>query len=579
MCEFCTSEYHLSNFKWGTGEYGTPGGQVYWSFATSPGNGFGFSDFITDSTYKALIRDAFQAWENVADIDFVEVTDGSQTQLHLGWDVIDGPFSVVGEASTRGSRSTDELFSITESEIRFDVEENWARSKTAGFNEVGLYQVALHEIGHAIGLNHTESSDTIMFASNISGIPGLTAGDIEGAQLMYGAAGGSSNTPPPTPDPEPEPDPVTPEPDPVEPDPVPPVAAPVRPDPEPVTPTPVTPAPVTPTPVVPTPDPVSPVPTGRGPTSDPVAPEPYMPTQSSDIFVARAGNDVINGMLGDDTLQLSGTQSEYTLTLSSGNIVLTDRAGRDGSDTLISIERLEFQPETTGASSVIVNLANAATTGSVFTVDTFDGVTTLDADEFSQIVELYIAYFNRAPDAVGLAFWGNAFADGLSMEEMAALFIDQDETRDTYPDSLSNEDFATAVYTNVLGRVPDAEGFDFWVNVLNEGSVARPTFILSVLEGAKAAVPADASAGFIVQVLEDRQYLSDKADIGAYFAVHKGMSDVDDAAQAMALFDGSQGSIQMAINAIENHHADALSSNGGDFLLPLMGVLDDPFSA
>ena len=66
MCEFCSNAYHLSNAKWGEGEYGTPGGTVTWAFAPSPGTGFGFSDYIPDPTYRNIIREAFQAWEDVA---------------------------------------------------------------------------------------------------------------------------------------------------------------------------------------------------------------------------------------------------------------------------------------------------------------------------------------------------------------------------------------------------------------------------------------------------------------------------------------------------------------------------------
>ncbi|KHA53903.1 matrixin family metalloprotease [Sulfitobacter geojensis] len=500
MCEFCTNEYHLSNAKWGEGEYGTPGGTVYWSFADTPGTGFGFSSYINDPAYRDIIREAFQAWEDVADIDFVEIADGAQTDIHLGWDTIDGAFGVVGEASTRGSKTTETLFSFTEAEIRFDVSENWTTDHDVARNEVGLYQVALHEIGHVLGLDHTGDTETIMYASDISDLPGLAAGDIQGAQIFYGAAEATPAPQPSTPDPEP---------------------------------------------VV----------------------EEYTPTFGDDSFTARAGNDVINGMQGTDTLNLTGAQTQYTLTLTAGNLILIDRvAGRDGIDTLVSIERLDFQ---SGASTLDNGL---------FEVDSFDGITNLDAEDFGQIVELYIAYFNRAPDALGLAFWGNAYSDGLSLEDMAALFIDQAETRDTYPSGMNNTDFATAVYENVLGRVPDADGFTFWTDLLDAGTVGRDVFILSVLEGAKAAIPQGSEPAFIAQVIEDRQYLENKADIGAYFAVHKGMSDVDDASNAMALFDGSQGSIQDAISAINGHYADALSTGSGDFLMPLVGVLDDPFT-
>lgn len=512
MCEFCTNEYHLSNAKWGEGEYGTPGGTVYWSFADTPGTGFGFSSYINDPAYRDIIREAFQAWEDVANIDFVEIAEGAQTDIHLGWDTIDGAFGVVGEASTRGSKTTETLFSFTEAEIRFDVSENWTTDYDVARNEVGLYQVALHEIGHIIGLDHTGDTETIMYASDISDLPGLSAGDIQGAQIFYGAAESTPAPQPSTPDPEPQP--TTPEPDPI-----------------------------------------------------PPAVEEYAPTLGNDSFTARAGNDVIDGMRGTDTLSLTGAQSQYTLTLTAGNLILIDRvAGRDGIDTLVSIERLDFQ---SGASTLDNGL---------FDIDAFDGITNLAAEDFGQIVELYIAYFNRAPDALGLAFWGNAYNDGLSLEDMATLFIDQTETRETYPSGMSNTDFATAVYENVLGRVPDADGFTFWTDLLDAGTVGRDVFILSVLEGAKAAIPQGSEPAFIAQVFEDRQYLENKADIGAYFAVHKGMSDVDDAANTMALFDGSQGSIQDAISAINGHYADALSTGSGDFLMPLIGVLEDPFT-
>ncbi len=541
MCEFCASEFHLSNMKWGTGEYGTPGGDVYWSFATSPGDGFGFSDYITDGTFRDIVRDAFQAWEDVADINFIEVVDGAQTQLALGWDTIDGSFGVVGEARTAGTRSTDTLFSMTDAEVRFDVSENWS-TDTAGLNEVGFYQVALHEIGHAIGLNHSTDPNTIMYASNISGIPGLTASDIAGAQAIYGAAQSTTPTPVPEPEPEPAPDPVVPD-EPTTPDsPSVPIVTPIVPDPEPV----------------PEPDP---------------EPEPLVPlvgTAGGDIFAARAGDEVIDGGAGIDTLTLSGTRSDYTLTLSAeGSIVLTDRGGRDGSDTLVSIERLDFQSTP--------SVSSGTSSDTALDLRVLDGVTTLSEDDFAEIVELYIAYFNRAPDAVGLAFWGNAFAEGLSIEDMAALFIDQAETREAYPEVLTNSAFALTVYTNVLGRVPDADGFAFWVDLLNQGAVDRDTFILSVLEGTKANAPAGASQDFINQVLTDRQYLSDKADLGAYFAVHLGMSDVEDARDAMALFDGSQSSIQTVLNAIDADYDEAQDANNGDFLLPLLGVLDNPF--
>ena len=508
MCTSCMNKYHLSNMKWGTGEYGTPGGQVYWSFATGPGAIYDFDGYITNQTYKSIIRDAFQAWEDVADIDFVEVADGALTDIHLGLNRIDGPFGIVGTASSEGSKTTSKLFSFTAADIQFDQDENWATTRDVARSEVGLFQVALHEIGHAIGLDHSDDPTSIMYARDISDLSGLSARDIAAVQGFYGAARKS---------------------------------------------TPVT--------------PVSQDAVSREAPPEEVFP-PYITTPGNDIFVARPGNDVINGGGGIDTLRLTGDQSQYTLTLTAGNMILIDRvAGRDGTDTLISIERLEF-------GSGAPNVGNG-----LLDMDALGAITTLNAQQLEPIIELYIAYFNRAPDAVGLAFWGNSFAKGVGMQEMAMMFIDQDETRAAYPDTMSNAAFATAVYNNVLGRQPDAEGFAFWVDLLNRGRLGRDTFILEVLGGAKVAPLPGASASHIANLARDKQYLADKTDIGAYFAVHKGMSDLQDAAQAMALFNGSHSSITAAVAAIDSHYQDALSAANGDFLMPLVGVLEDPFTA
>ena len=283
----------------------------------------------------------------------------------------------------------------------------------------------------------------------------------------------------------------------------------------------------------------------------------------NDVLRGREGDDSLDGGAGRDAAYFSGDQARYTLTISPDGPVVTDRSGENGSDTLTSIELLDFEIDRYD---------------SLFDLEMFGGLASLASDALESFIELYIAYFNRAPDAVGLGFWGTAFANGVTLEESAALFIDQDETRATYPESLSNTGFATAVYNNVLGRVPDEDGFNFWVDVLNDGSVGRDQFILAVLRGAKAEPPDGASPDFIDQQLADRAYLENKTDIGAYFAVTRGMSDVENASAAMALFDGSEASIEQTIAAIDDYFADALDADTGEFLMPLVGVIDDPFA-
>ncbi len=278
-----------------------------------------------------------------------------------------------------------------------------------------------------------------------------------------------------------------------------------------------------------------------------------------------AGNDILDGNGGRDIAQFAGDQSSFTLTISADAITVQDRRlGGSGTDTLRNIELVQFYTDTDQQS---------------IDLEVHGGQAGLSGAYLESFIELYIAYFNRAPDAIGLNFWGTAFADGVSLTKIATLFIDQDETRATYPENLSNEVFATEVYDNVLGRIPDQAGFDFWVDVLDSGTVGRGQFILEVLAGTKAAPAADATQDFIEQQLADRDYLATKTDIGALYAVHRGMSDVTNATQVMTLFDGSDEGVSAARDAINQYYSAALDPESGAFLMPLVGVLDNPFDA
>ena len=44
------------------------------------------------------------------------------------------------------------------------------------------------------------------------------------------------------------------------------------------------------------------------------------------------------------------------------------------------------------------------------------------AAEINEIIKLYVGYYNRAPDALGLNFWIGAFDRGFSLAEMAVDF-------------------------------------------------------------------------------------------------------------------------------------------------------------
>ena len=79
------------------------------------------------------------------------------------------------------------------------------------------------------------------------------------------------------------------------------------------------------------------------------------------------------------------------------------------------------------------------------------------------ITKLYIATFNRAPEAGGLNYW---LESGLQLEEISASFFDQKETKENYPPEFTEEDFIIEVYDNVLQRTPEEKGLNYWLKEL-----------------------------------------------------------------------------------------------------------------
>ena len=268
LTSFSAQAFVLSGFKWDSTTPGE-GASLTWGFASGGSNcrigmdscGGGTVNNISGD-FDSTARDVVNAWSSVADLTFTFTTD-ADADILIGGHSLDGQSGQLGHAFT--SFSVNSGFNQA---IRSDI--HLDSNDTFGSN---AFNTLAHEFGHALGLDHVASTDSLMNATIQSGFEGPQADDIAGIQELYGAPATAPTpvTPEPTPTPvtpEPEPTPVTPEPEPtpVEPTPVTP-----EPEPTPEEPTPVTPEPE-PTPVEPTP--VTPEPTPAPVTPTPVAPVP-----------------------------------------------------------------------------------------------------------------------------------------------------------------------------------------------------------------------------------------------------------------------------------------------------------------
>lgn len=138
---------------------------------------------MTEAKVRHVLDQALRVWGSVTPLTFTEVTSEKADiviDFNRYWHgdslPFDGPGGILAHA----------FFPRThrEGEVHFDYDEHW----TVG-NDVGtdLLQVAAHEFGHALGLQHSLEPDAIMcpFYSNSYPLR-LSDDDIDGIQYLYG---------------------------------------------------------------------------------------------------------------------------------------------------------------------------------------------------------------------------------------------------------------------------------------------------------------------------------------------------------------------------------------------------------
>jgi Ca2+-binding RTX toxin-like protein len=140
---------------------------VLWSFADLELLGDPFESTVTSSALRTDVRSAFEAWDAVAELDFLEVPDSTSSNLRIGEG--DLPGDTLGQATWWYSNGV-----ISSATIVFEAASPDVHFKTA-----------LHEIGHTLGLGHSDDPNDNMYPTD-EGAPSLSADDIAGVQAIYG---------------------------------------------------------------------------------------------------------------------------------------------------------------------------------------------------------------------------------------------------------------------------------------------------------------------------------------------------------------------------------------------------------
>ena len=139
----------------------------------------------------AAVRKAFKSWAAAVPLTFTEVALNASPDILIDWRPANDPdHSMVGGVLAHADfpPGCSIITNSLPKPVHFDDSEHtWSIGAVA--NAFDVETVALHELGHIIGLAHSNVAGSVMFPSVSSGTTKrvLTADDITGAQSLYPA--------------------------------------------------------------------------------------------------------------------------------------------------------------------------------------------------------------------------------------------------------------------------------------------------------------------------------------------------------------------------------------------------------
>lgn len=199
--------------------------------------------------------------------------------------------------------------------------------------------------------------------------------------------------------------------------------------------------------------------------------------------------------------------------------------------------------------------------------------------EKQAILELYVGWFNRVPDAPGLEFWINTFDSGSSLQQISGKFYNaalqfSDDTG--YTASMSDDAFIAQLYDGVMGRgansglAPDATEVSYWTDVLSSLNGNQGDLLVQMIAEIKAF---DATDNAAIKAVQDK--FSNKVAVAESLAIDNaatwGNSTIAEGKAALATVTEDSSTVTTAVNAAL---ASKTNTNDDQVIIVLAGIAD-----
>jgi len=136
----------------------------------------------------------------------------------------------------------------------------------------------------------------------------------------------------------------------------------------------------------------------------------------------------------------------------------------------------------------------------------------------TQVSQLYVSLFGRAPDGEGLGFWVNQLDNGQTLAQVAQSMYNVPAARAYYPAFATNEEIVAIFYQNVLGRAvgTDTQGQAFWVAEMNKSGATKGSVIATMLYTVANYTGTDAAG------VTSKALFNNKVDVAQFYGEQNG---------------------------------------------------------